>query len=248
MSDNYTQGQLPWVTHNSVRLENDNGDALLFKTRDGRPRFELAYNLTPEQKNNPDLSLEERSVTAPFDIANLRMFIIYSKILFEKNKRLDIFTADPEVEKSYPVTCLYHYDKNGNKSETKLERTKVTFYLDTDNIFKISITDIMYSGKTTVFNCGYTNWHIHNVGDKPRDPAANSRVMTSIYFDHLSLIMDNLVKNGGTVSYSRRPITTPKIEDVEKNESSSDSLTVEVKKAENLEDVNKQLDKLLAGN
>ena len=83
MSDNYTQGQLPWVTHNSVRLENDNGDALLFKTRDGRPRFELAYNLTPEQKSNPDLSLEERSVTAPFDIANLRMFIIYSKILFE---------------------------------------------------------------------------------------------------------------------------------------------------------------------
>jgi hypothetical protein len=44
------------------------------------------------------------------------------------------------------------------------------------------------------------------------------------------------------------PITTPKTEDVGKNESSSDSLTVEVKKAENLEDVNKQLDKLLAGN
>ena len=72
--------------------------------------------------------------------------------------------------------------------------------------------------------------------------------MTSIYFDHLSLIMDNLVKNGGTVSYSRRPITTPKPEDVDKNESNSNSLTVEVKKAENLEDVNKQLDKLLAGN
>jgi hypothetical protein len=60
--------------------------------------------------------------------------------------------------------------------------------------------------------------------------------------------MDNLVKNGGTVSYSRRPIITPKTEDIEKNESNSNSPVVEVKKAENLEDVNKQLDKLLAGN
>lgn len=146
-----------WINHSSVELENENGDILRLKTRDNRPRFSVDYKLTDEQKLS-DLNLEDKGVTAPFNIKDFEIMIDMMQLIYD-------MADNKEFPKHTSVMCLYHYDKAGNKSEEKLDRTEVKFFIE-DNIFKISFRDVMYSDKTTVFEFGYLPWHNFRLGDK----------------------------------------------------------------------------------
>lgn len=176
---------IEWINHSSVELENENGDILKFKTRDGRPRFAVDYKLTDEQKANPDLKLEDKGVTAPFNPKDLEIFIYLMNLVIDK-------VDDKEFPKSTSVICLYHYDKDGNKSDEKLNRTEVKFYLDIDNVFKIAITDLMYTNKTTVFECGLLSWHKFTLGDKEVPKAFLSKKHAQQYLNNIKDIIHNI--------------------------------------------------------
>ena len=185
---------IEWFDHSSVELENENGDVLRLQTRDGRPRFHVYYKLTDEQRKNTELKLEDKGVTAPFNPKDFEMYLYLMNLVFEK-------VDDKEFPKSTSVICLYHYDKDGNRTDQKPNRTKVEFFLDTDNIFKISLTDVMYTNRTTTFECGLMAWHKFMLGDKELPKTFLSKKHASYYLNNLRDILHNI-----NVKYGRKQI------------------------------------------
>lgn len=225
---------IEWFDHSAVELENENGDVLKFQTRDGRPRFHVYYKLTDEQRANPDLKLEERGVTAPFNPKDFEICLYLMNLVYEK-------AEDKEFPKSTEIICLYHYDKDGNKSEEKLNRTKVKFYLDTDNIFKIELTDLMYTNRTTVFECGLMGWHKFILGDKEVPKAFLSKKHCFNYLNNLKEILKNITTKFGRRQTQEKGLNTIAVGTV----SESTSLLSAKTDSSSSVDINSQLNAIL---
>jgi len=186
-----------WVNHASVQLENENGDVLKFKTRDDRPRFTVEYKLTEEQRKS-DLNLEDKGVTAPFNIKDFEVMLDLMQLIYD-------MADNKEFPKSTSVVCLYHYDKNGNKSEEKLARTEVKFFIE-DNIFKLSFKDIMYTDRVTTFEFGYLPWQKFFMGDKEVPRHFLSKKHVNNFLSNIREILKVIKDKGGKIYVQEREV------------------------------------------
>lgn len=186
-----------WVNHASVQLENENGDVLKFKTRDDRPRFTVDYKLTDEQKLS-DLNLEDKGVTAPFNIKDFEVMLDLIQLTYD-------MADNKEFPKSTSVVCLYHYDKDGNKSDEKLDRTEVKFFIE-DNIFKLSFRDIMYTDRVTTFEFGYLPWQKFFMGDKEVPKHFLSKKHANNFITNIREILKVIKDKGGKMYIQEREV------------------------------------------
>lgn len=198
-----------WVRHNSLLLQNDNGDTLSFVTRDGRPRLVVDYKLTLQEKQSTELSLEDKSVTAPFSLLEFESFVDLTRLILE------------DKTPSISVMCLYHYDKHGKKSEDKLERTLVTVFKDTDDVYKISLKDVMYNDKETIFKLIPSSWFVFKIGSQLVPEKLLSKMFFKRYISSIDRIVENIHKINNRKTVSQREALPVKMEIVKTEETTA---------------------------
>lgn len=195
-----------WVRHNSLLLQNDNGDTFSLVTRDGRPRLVIDYKLSLQERQNKETPLEDKSVTAPFNLLEFESFMDLAKLVLEDKV--------PKIS----VMCLYHYDKHGKKSEEKLERTLVTVYKDADEVYKISLKDVMYNDKETIFKFIPSAWFIFKVGEQQVPEKMLSKMFFKRYISNIDKVMENIHSLSDRRTVSHREVLPVKMEVVQSAE------------------------------
>lgn len=166
---------------NSFTLQNDSGDTLTFRIRDGRPRFVLEYNRNGVDKSK--VSYLERELTIPFDYGEFSTFVSGASYVIS------------EQAKTLGVTSLYDIDKEGKKVDEKLEKAKITLRKNEESkAFELVVINHFLDNKESIFLLVPGNWHKFEMNGTIVPNVFFSKTYTINYFARLDKALEALAK------------------------------------------------------